>query len=95
MVGATLAIAGGRKNKVRPGDILGALTRPGGIEGKAVGNISVRGPRRLCRHRARACENRPETASDWEDKGPQVQGAQATGIETAGRNIGLKLEEGK
>ena len=41
MVGATLAIAGGRKNKVRPGDILGALTRPGGIEGKAVGNISV------------------------------------------------------
>lgn len=37
----TLAIAGGRKNKVRPGDILGALTREGGIEGNAVGKIDV------------------------------------------------------
>ncbi len=37
----TIAIAGGRKQKVRPGDILGALTREGGIEGKAVGKIDV------------------------------------------------------
>ncbi len=37
----TLCIAGGRKQKVRPGDILGALTGAGGIDGKAVGKISV------------------------------------------------------
>jgi ATP-independent RNA helicase DbpA len=37
----TLCIAGGRRDKVRPGDILGALTGAGGIEGKAVGKIDV------------------------------------------------------
>ncbi|MGK0441232.1 MAG: ATP-independent RNA helicase DbpA [Pseudohongiellaceae bacterium] len=37
----TLCIAGGRKQKVRPGDILGALTGEAGIEGKAVGKINV------------------------------------------------------
>lgn len=37
----TLCIAGGRKDKVRPGDILGALTGDAGIDGKAVGKISV------------------------------------------------------
>ena len=37
----TLCIAGGRKEKVRPGDILGALTGAGGIDGKAVGKINV------------------------------------------------------
>lgn len=38
---ATLAIAGGRKDKVRPGDILGALTGDAGIDGKAVGRIDI------------------------------------------------------
>lgn len=37
----TLHINGGRKQKVRPGDILGALTGAGGIDGKAVGKIDV------------------------------------------------------
>jgi ATP-independent RNA helicase DbpA len=37
----TLAIAGGRKEKVRAGDILGALTGEAGIDGKAVGKITV------------------------------------------------------
>ena len=37
----TLAIAGGRKDKVRPGDILGALTGDAGIAGKFVGKIDV------------------------------------------------------
>ncbi len=37
----TLCIAGGRKEKVRPGDILGALTGEAGIDGKAVGKIDV------------------------------------------------------
>ena len=37
----TLCIAGGRKEKVRPGDILGALTGDAGINGKAVGKITV------------------------------------------------------
>lgn len=37
----TLCIGGGRKDKVRPGDILGALTGEAGIDGKAVGKITV------------------------------------------------------
>lgn len=35
----TLSINGGRKNKISPGDILGALTSPGGIKGSEVGKI--------------------------------------------------------
>jgi ATP-independent RNA helicase DbpA len=37
----TLCVDGGRKNKVRPGDILGALTGEAGIPGSAVGKINV------------------------------------------------------
>ncbi len=36
-----LCIDGGRKNKLRPGDILGALTGAGGIAGSEVGKIDV------------------------------------------------------
>jgi len=36
----TLSINGGRKAKLRPGDILGALTREGGIPGSCVGKIN-------------------------------------------------------
>jgi len=38
---ATLQIDGGKKQKVRPGDILGALTGKDGIEGKQVGKIQI------------------------------------------------------
>jgi ATP-independent RNA helicase DbpA len=37
----TLAVAGGRKDKIRPGDILGALTGEAGIAASAVGKIDV------------------------------------------------------
>jgi ATP-independent RNA helicase DbpA len=37
----TLCIDGGRKNKMRPGDILGALTGEAGIAGSEVGRIDV------------------------------------------------------
>ncbi|MDD2541416.1 MAG: ATP-dependent RNA helicase DbpA [Desulfuromonadaceae bacterium] len=37
----TLCINGGRKNKLRPGDVLGALTGEGGIAGSEVGKIDV------------------------------------------------------
>ncbi len=37
----TLQIAGGRKEKLRPGDILGALTGEAGIEGSKVGKIDI------------------------------------------------------
>jgi len=37
----TLQIAGGKKQKVRPGDILGALTGEGGVPGKQVGKINI------------------------------------------------------
>lgn len=38
---ATLRIDGGKKQKVRPGDILGALTGKGGIKGSDVGKINL------------------------------------------------------
>lgn len=37
----TLRIEGGRKDKLRPGDVLGALTSEGGISGEQVGKIQV------------------------------------------------------
>ena len=37
----TIQISGGRKNKLRPGDLLGALTAERGIPGKAVGSIDL------------------------------------------------------
>ena len=37
----TICIDGGRKNKLRPGDILGALTGEGGITGSEAGKIDV------------------------------------------------------
>lgn len=38
---ATLCIDGGRKNKLRPGDVLGALTSEGAVAGSEVGKIDV------------------------------------------------------
>lgn len=38
---ATLCISAGRKDKLRPGDILGALTGIGGLKGTQVGKISI------------------------------------------------------
>lgn len=38
---ATLQLDGGKKQKIRPGDILGALTGEGGIAGENVGKIKV------------------------------------------------------
>jgi ATP-independent RNA helicase DbpA len=37
----TLCIDGGRRNKLRPGDILGALTGDGGMESSEVGRIDI------------------------------------------------------
>lgn len=37
----SLCLQAGRKDKLRPGDILGALTNNGGIDGKTVGKIDV------------------------------------------------------
>jgi len=37
----TIQISGGRKNKLRPGDLLGALTAKGGIPGNTVGSIDL------------------------------------------------------
>jgi ATP-independent RNA helicase DbpA len=38
---STLCIAAGRKEKLRPGDVLGALTGDAGIAGDKVGKIAV------------------------------------------------------
>lgn len=38
---ATLLIGGGKKDKVRPGDILGAITGDAGFKGEDVGNITI------------------------------------------------------
>jgi len=37
----TLQILGGRKEKIRPGDVLGALTKDMGIAGTQIGKINV------------------------------------------------------
>ena len=37
----TIEISGGRKNKLRAGDLLGALTADGGISGQSVGSIDL------------------------------------------------------
>ncbi len=37
----TLCIASGRRDKLRPGDVLGACTSPGGVAGAAIGKIDV------------------------------------------------------
>ncbi|MBU1139548.1 MAG: DbpA RNA binding domain-containing protein, partial [Proteobacteria bacterium] len=37
----TIVLEGGKKDKMRPGDILGALTGEAGIEGKYVGKIDI------------------------------------------------------
>ncbi len=37
----TIRILGGRRDKLRPGDILGALTKDGGLPGDAIGAIDV------------------------------------------------------
>ncbi len=37
----TLCIFGGKKEKLRPGDILGALSKDAGIEGKHIGKIDI------------------------------------------------------
>jgi ATP-dependent RNA helicase DbpA len=37
----TMCIAAGRKEKIRPGDILGALTGEGGLDGQDIGKIQI------------------------------------------------------
>ena len=37
----TIQILGGRKEKIRPGDVLGALTGDGGLQGSQIGKINV------------------------------------------------------
>ncbi len=37
----TISISGGRKDKLRPGDILGALTGAGGLKGTDIGKIEI------------------------------------------------------
>lgn len=38
---STIQLGGGRKNKLRPGDVLGALTADGGVPGDTVGSIDL------------------------------------------------------
>ncbi|MGB5246588.1 MAG: ATP-dependent RNA helicase DbpA [Woeseia sp.] len=40
-VNTTIQISGGKRNKLRPGDLLGALTAQGGVPGTAVGSIDL------------------------------------------------------
>jgi ATP-independent RNA helicase DbpA len=38
---ATIQIDAGRKNKIRPGDVLGALTGDAGLAGSQIGKIDI------------------------------------------------------
>ncbi|MES1938181.1 ATP-dependent RNA helicase DbpA [Salinisphaera hydrothermalis] len=58
---ATLVIQGGRRDKLRPGDILGALTGEGGLDGHDVGKIeitTVRAYVAVARSKAKAVRDR-------------------------------------
>jgi hypothetical protein len=48
----TLQILGGRKDKIRPGDVLGALTGDAGFDGKQIGKINVTSSRPTSRSSA-------------------------------------------
>ena len=37
----TLQIDSGKKNKIRPGDLLGALTKDAGLAGSQIGKINI------------------------------------------------------
>jgi ATP-independent RNA helicase DbpA len=37
----TLCLASGKKDKIRPGDILGALTKDAGLAGSMIGKIDI------------------------------------------------------
>jgi len=38
---STIYISGGKKDNIRPGDILGALTKDAGLKGDEVGKINI------------------------------------------------------
>ena len=66
----TLCIQGGKKDKLRPGDLLGALTGDGGLTFEQVGKINVTEFNTTSRwtaaspsRRSRACPTAPSRAS--------------------------------
>lgn len=66
---ATLHIAGGKKDKVRAGDILGALTGEQGITGKQVGKINVMHNRAFVAVEAKAAKKALDKLSRGKLKG--------------------------
>ncbi|VDZ78776.1 ATP-dependent RNA helicase [Salmonella bongori] len=64
---ATLCIDGGKKAKMRPGDILGALTGDIGLDGADIGKINVHPDARLRRHTSVGGAKSVQTVAERED----------------------------
>ena len=69
---STLCIDAGRQDKLRPGDVLGALTGDAGIAADAVGKIGIFATRCLCRHPPRPGGDGLEATALGQDQGPQL-----------------------
>ena len=65
----TLAVAGGRKDKLRPGDLLGALTGDAGLPGDAIGKISISDFQALVAIRREQAKQALQRLSDGKIKG--------------------------
>jgi ATP-independent RNA helicase DbpA len=61
----TVQILGGRKEKIRPGDVLGALTKDAGLPGAQIGKINVN---EFSTYVAVACEIAPQALMALNDR---------------------------
>ncbi len=77
---STLGIAGGRKDKVRPGDLLGALTGDAGLKGSAGRQDRHLRLPGLRRHGAGPRPAGPEAPQRRQDQGSLVQGADSLAL---------------
>ena len=70
----TLRIDAGRTDKLRPGDIVGALTGDAGLPEDAIGKIDVFATRSYVAIARAPGRQRAGTAARRQDQGPQVPG---------------------
>ena len=83
---ATLRIDAGRSDKLRPGDIVGALTGDAGLKADAIGKIDVFATRSYVAIARAACRQGAGTTAGRADQGPQLPGPAHLRPKTAPRH---------
>jgi hypothetical protein len=76
---ATLLILGGRKEKIRPGDVLGALTGEAGYSKEQIGKIKVTETSTYVAVARGIGQRRPAQAVGRHGQGQEGEGASAVG----------------